>query len=124
MEWEWHGANACIHLLDFSFNTTIIKKKNLCFASILNLFYVWFYVGFGWWFIFKYNTDFVLLYLPMISTWFNTILLADWVEFTPYEIGMAKYGTFMPPELFGSKFYMGSVIKKYEEYPLRFLMGE
>lgn len=53
----------------------------------------------------------------------SELMFADWVEFTPYEIGMAKYGTFMPPELFGSKFYMGSVIKKYEEYPLRFLMG-
>lgn len=48
----------------------------------------------------------------------------DWVEFSPYEIGMAKYGTFMTPDLFGSKFFMGTVIKKYEENPLHFLMGE
>lgn len=48
----------------------------------------------------------------------------DWVEFSPYEIGMAKYGTFMTPELFGSKFFMGSVVKKYEENPLHFLMGK
>lgn len=47
----------------------------------------------------------------------------DWVEFSPYEIGMAKYGTFMTPDLFGSKFFMGTVIKKYEENPLHFLMG-
>ncbi|XP_075038776.1 cytosolic phospholipase A2 [Mixophyes fleayi] len=53
----------------------------------------------------------------------SELMFADWVEFTPYEIGMAKYGTFMPPELFGSKFFMGTVIKKYEEYPLHFLMG-
>ncbi|KAM5149060.1 cytosolic phospholipase A2 isoform 2-T2 [Mantella aurantiaca] len=53
----------------------------------------------------------------------SELMFADWVEFSPYEIGMAKYGTFMPPELFGSKFYMGAVIKKYEEYPLHFLMG-
>ncbi|MEE6496295.1 hypothetical protein FKM82_002292 [Ascaphus truei] len=49
--------------------------------------------------------------------------IADWVEFSPYEIGMAKYGTFMPPDLFGSKFFMGTVVKKYEENPLHFLMG-
>lgn len=49
---------------------------------------------------------------------------ADWVEFSPYEIGMAKYGTFMSPDLFGSKFFMGTVVKKYNENPLHFLMGE
>lgn len=50
--------------------------------------------------------------------------MTDWVEFSPYEIGMAKYGTFMAPELFGSKFFMGSVVKKYEENPLHYLMGK
>ncbi|XP_023662208.1 cytosolic phospholipase A2 [Paramormyrops kingsleyae] len=53
----------------------------------------------------------------------SELMFADWVEFSPYEIGMAKYGTFMPPGLFGSKFFMGSVVKKYEENPLHFLMG-
>jgi len=46
------------------------------------------------------------------------------VEFSPYEIGMAKYGTFMSPDLFGSKFFMGTVVKKYSENPLHFLMGK
>uniref|UniRef100_A0A8C2YS19 Phospholipase A2 n=1 Tax=Chinchilla lanigera TaxID=34839 RepID=A0A8C2YS19_CHILA len=53
----------------------------------------------------------------------SELMFADWVEFSPYEIGMAKYGTFMAPDLFGSKFYMGTVVKKYEENPLHFLMG-
>ncbi|XP_053549837.1 cytosolic phospholipase A2 [Bombina bombina] len=53
----------------------------------------------------------------------SELMFADWVEFSPYEIGMAKYGTFMTPDLFGSKFFMGTVIKKYEENPLHFLMG-
>ncbi|XP_018609003.1 cytosolic phospholipase A2 [Scleropages formosus] len=53
----------------------------------------------------------------------SELMFADWVEFSPYEIGMAKYGTFMPPEIFGSKFFMGSVVKQYEENPLHFLMG-
>lgn len=54
----------------------------------------------------------------------NTFQPVDWVEFSPYEIGMAKYGTFMKPDLFGSKFFMGTVVKKYQENPLHFLMGE
>uniref|UniRef100_H2Z680 Phospholipase A2 n=1 Tax=Ciona savignyi TaxID=51511 RepID=H2Z680_CIOSA len=46
----------------------------------------------------------------------------DWVEFSPFEIGMAKYGTFMKSKYFGSKFFMGVLAKEYEEYPLHFLM--
>ncbi|NXU01629.1 PA24A phospholipase, partial [Buphagus erythrorhynchus] len=53
----------------------------------------------------------------------SELMFADWVEFSPYEIGMAKYGTFMSPDLFGSKFFMGTVVKKYTENPLHFLMG-
>ncbi|KAH9488996.1 Cytosolic phospholipase A2 [Bulinus truncatus] len=47
----------------------------------------------------------------------------EWVEFSPYEIGMPKYGTFMDSELFGSKFFMGKLVKKYKEQPLHFLQG-
>nr|XP_028588347.1 cytosolic phospholipase A2 [Podarcis muralis] len=53
----------------------------------------------------------------------SELMFADWVEFSPYEIGMAKYGTFMSPNLFGSKFFMGTVVDKYKENPLHFLMG-
>uniref|UniRef100_A0A3Q3GUC2 Phospholipase A2 n=1 Tax=Labrus bergylta TaxID=56723 RepID=A0A3Q3GUC2_9LABR len=53
----------------------------------------------------------------------SELMFADWVEFSPYEIGMAKYGTFMTPDMFGSKFFMGTVVRKYEENPLHFLMG-
>ncbi|NWH36924.1 PA24A phospholipase, partial [Chloropsis hardwickii] len=53
----------------------------------------------------------------------SELMFADWVEFSPYEIGMAKYGTFMSPDLFGSKFFMGTVVKKHTENPLHFLMG-
>ncbi|XP_077784460.1 cytosolic phospholipase A2 isoform X2 [Podarcis muralis] len=53
----------------------------------------------------------------------SELMFADWVEFSPYEIGMAKYGTFMTPNLFGSKFFMGTVVDKYKENPLHFLMG-
>ncbi|KAK7486493.1 hypothetical protein BaRGS_00022294, partial [Batillaria attramentaria] len=47
----------------------------------------------------------------------------EWVEFSPYEIGMPKYGTFMDSELFGSKFFMGKLVRKYQEQPLHFLQG-
>lgn len=47
----------------------------------------------------------------------------EWVEFTPFEIGMPKYGTFMKTELFGSKFFMGKLCTEYEEQPLHFLQG-
>lgn len=53
----------------------------------------------------------------------SELKFADWVEFSPYEIGMAKYGTFMTPDLFGSKFFRGHVVKKHNENPLHFLMG-
>lgn len=49
--------------------------------------------------------------------------LAEWVEFTPYEIGMDKYGTFMKTELFGSKFFCGKLIEKFPESPLYYLQG-
>ncbi|KAL9980809.1 hypothetical protein ACROYT_G009447 [Oculina patagonica] len=48
---------------------------------------------------------------------------AEWVEFTPYEIGMDKYGTFMRTELFGSKFFCGKLIEKFPESPLYYLQG-
>ncbi|XP_076435745.1 cytosolic phospholipase A2-like [Babylonia areolata] len=47
----------------------------------------------------------------------------EWVEFSPYEIGMTKYGTFMDSKYFGSKFFMGRLVKAYEEPPLHFLQG-
>ncbi|KAK2884074.1 hypothetical protein Q8A67_017711 [Cirrhinus molitorella] len=53
----------------------------------------------------------------------SELKFADWVEFSPFEIGMAKYGTFMAPDFFGSKFFRGNVVKKHEENPLHFLMG-
>ena len=45
------------------------------------------------------------------------------MEFSPYEIGMAKYGTFMKTDLFGSKFFMGKLCKGFEEPPPHFLQA-
>ena len=47
----------------------------------------------------------------------------EWVEFSPFEIGMPKYGTFMKSELFGSKFFRGQLVKQHPEQPLHFLQG-
>ncbi|KAL4218780.1 Cytosolic phospholipase A2 [Mactra antiquata] len=53
----------------------------------------------------------------------SAMVFHEWMEFSPYEIGMPKYGTFMRPELFGSKFFIGHLVKKFEEPPLHFLQG-
>ncbi|XP_025112806.1 cytosolic phospholipase A2-like [Pomacea canaliculata] len=53
----------------------------------------------------------------------SAMIFHEWVEFSPFEIGMPKYGTFMKPQLFGSKFFMGQIAKSYQEHPLHFLQG-
>ena len=47
----------------------------------------------------------------------------DWIEFSPYEVALPKYGLTMPLDLYGSKFFMGKVIQKFDEFPLHYLMG-
>ncbi|KAG8449433.1 hypothetical protein GDO86_016183 [Hymenochirus boettgeri] len=39
----------------------------------------------------------------------------EWCEFTPYEVGLLKYGASVPTENFGSEFYMGRLMKKLPE---------
>ncbi|KFO32968.1 Cytosolic phospholipase A2 delta [Fukomys damarensis] len=47
----------------------------------------------------------------------------EWVEFSPYEVGFLKYGAFVPPELFGSEFFMGRLMRRLPESPICFLEG-
>ncbi|NWI17985.1 PA24E phospholipase, partial [Crypturellus soui] len=47
----------------------------------------------------------------------------EWVEFTPYEVGLPKYGAFIRAEDFGSEFYMGRLMKKIPESRICFLEG-
>ena len=47
----------------------------------------------------------------------------EWYEFTPYEVGVPKYGAFMKTPDFASKFYVGQVVKSFPEVPLHFLYG-
>ncbi|XP_076022238.1 cytosolic phospholipase A2 beta-like [Genypterus blacodes] len=48
---------------------------------------------------------------------------AEWTEFTPYEVGIKKYGAFVRAQDFGSHFFLGHLIKKLPEMRLPFLMG-
>ncbi|XP_009472038.1 PREDICTED: cytosolic phospholipase A2 epsilon-like [Nipponia nippon] len=47
----------------------------------------------------------------------------EWVEFTPYEVGFLKYGAFIRAEDFGSKFFMGRLMKKLPESRICFMKG-
>ncbi|XP_074501749.1 cytosolic phospholipase A2 zeta [Sebastes fasciatus] len=48
---------------------------------------------------------------------------AEWCEFTPYEVGIQKYGAFVQTEEFGSQFFLGHMIKKLPEVRIPYLMG-
>ncbi|XP_055934812.1 cytosolic phospholipase A2-like isoform X3 [Argiope bruennichi] len=47
----------------------------------------------------------------------------DWIEFTPYEIGISKYAAFTKTEDFGCKFFKGRIVKRFPEFPLHYLQG-
>ncbi|KAK5853525.1 hypothetical protein PBY51_014670 [Eleginops maclovinus] len=48
---------------------------------------------------------------------------AEWCEFTPYEVGIPKYGAFVPSEDFGSQYFLGRIIKKIPEVRIPYLLG-
>ncbi|KAM3853929.1 cytosolic phospholipase A2 epsilon-like isoform 1-T1 [Vipera latastei] len=47
----------------------------------------------------------------------------EWMEFTPFEVGLLKYGAYIRAEDYGSKFFMGRVTKKIPESPICFMKG-
>nr|XP_008267360.1 cytosolic phospholipase A2 epsilon [Oryctolagus cuniculus] len=47
----------------------------------------------------------------------------EWCEFSPYEVGLQKYGAYVPSELFGSKFFMGRLMKRLPESPMCYMLG-
>uniref|UniRef100_A0A8C6W967 Phospholipase A2 n=2 Tax=Nannospalax galili TaxID=1026970 RepID=A0A8C6W967_NANGA len=53
----------------------------------------------------------------------DTLHFKEWVEFSPYEVGFLKYGCFVPPELFGSEFFMGRLMRRLPESQICFLEG-
>ncbi|NWW62056.1 PA24E phospholipase, partial [Ifrita kowaldi] len=54
---------------------------------------------------------------------FSTLDFKEWVEFTPYEVGLLKYGAFVRSEDFGSEFFMGHRMKNIPESHICFLEG-
>ncbi|NXK54218.1 PA24E phospholipase, partial [Chauna torquata] len=54
---------------------------------------------------------------------YSTQDFKEWVEFTPYEVGLLKYGAFIPAENFGSEFFMGRMLKKLPESRICYLQG-
>ncbi|XP_052001294.1 cytosolic phospholipase A2 zeta isoform X2 [Xyrauchen texanus] len=53
----------------------------------------------------------------------ESIVDAEWCEFTPYEVGFPKYGAFVPAQNFGSEYYLGHIVKKLPETGLSTLLG-
>ncbi|XP_004380713.1 cytosolic phospholipase A2 epsilon [Trichechus manatus latirostris] len=47
----------------------------------------------------------------------------EWCEFSPYEVGLQKYGAFIPAELFGSEFFMGRLMKRIPESRMCYMLG-
>ncbi|XP_066133064.1 cytosolic phospholipase A2 epsilon [Saccopteryx bilineata] len=47
----------------------------------------------------------------------------EWCEFSPYEVGMQKYGAFVPAELFGSEFFMGRLMRRIPESRMCYMLG-
>src|SRR4029434_9618432 len=52
------------------------------------------------------------------------VCVAEWCEFTPYEVGLPKYGAFVHTEDFGSEYFLGHQVKKLPETRLPFMIGE
>ncbi|KAH0620643.1 hypothetical protein JD844_021309 [Phrynosoma platyrhinos] len=46
---------------------------------------------------------------------YSTEDFKEWMEFTPYEVGIIKYGAFVKAEDFGSEFFMGRLMKRLPE---------
>ncbi|XP_057577809.1 cytosolic phospholipase A2 epsilon isoform X2 [Hippopotamus amphibius kiboko] len=47
----------------------------------------------------------------------------EWFEFSPYEVGLQKYGAFIPAELFGSEFFMGRLMRRIPESRICYMLG-
>ncbi|XP_064630244.1 cytosolic phospholipase A2-like [Lineus longissimus] len=47
----------------------------------------------------------------------------EWVEFSPNEVSIPKYGISLDTKLFCSKFYRGRMVENDEEPPLHYLQG-
>ncbi|XP_060139000.1 cytosolic phospholipase A2 epsilon [Zootoca vivipara] len=54
---------------------------------------------------------------------YSTMDFNEWIEFTPYEVGILKYGAFVRAEDFGSEFFMGRLMKRIPETRICYMQG-
>uniref|UniRef100_A0A8C0BAL9 Phospholipase A2 n=1 Tax=Buteo japonicus TaxID=224669 RepID=A0A8C0BAL9_9AVES len=47
----------------------------------------------------------------------------EWLEFTPYEVSLLKYGASIRAEHFGSEFFMGRMVKRFSETRICYMQG-
>ncbi|NXG44518.1 PA24E phospholipase, partial [Psilopogon haemacephalus] len=47
----------------------------------------------------------------------------EWLEFTPYEVSLLKYGASIRAEHFGSEFFMGRMVKRLSETRICYMQG-
>ncbi|VDI26880.1 leucine-rich repeat and coiled-coil domain-containing protein 1 [Mytilus galloprovincialis] len=47
----------------------------------------------------------------------------EWIELSPYEVFMPRYGAAIDMKNFGDRFYGGFITKEYGEQPIHFLQG-
>ncbi|NWW43976.1 PA24E phospholipase, partial [Pedionomus torquatus] len=47
----------------------------------------------------------------------------EWLEFTPYEVSLLKYGASIRAEHFGSEFFMGRLVKRLSETRICYMQG-
>lgn len=48
----------------------------------------------------------------------------EWLEFTPYEVSLLKYGASIRAEHFGSEFFMGRMVKRLSETRICYMQGD
>ncbi|XP_073494932.1 cytosolic phospholipase A2 delta-like isoform X1 [Phyllobates terribilis] len=53
----------------------------------------------------------------------STLDYKEWCEFSPYEVGLLKYGAFIRSEDFGSEFFMGRRTKTLPESRICYMQG-
>ncbi|KAM4662412.1 cytosolic phospholipase A2 delta [Discoglossus pictus] len=53
----------------------------------------------------------------------TTLGFKEWCEFSPYEVGLLKYGAYIRSEDFGSEFFMGRLTKRLPESRICYLQG-
>ncbi|CAJ0934146.1 unnamed protein product [Ranitomeya imitator] len=53
----------------------------------------------------------------------STLDYKEWCEFSPYEVGLLKYGAFIRSEDFGSEFFMGRRTKALPESRICYMQG-